>query len=239
MSPAIDYMVLPEDFVTTPKPYSEKLLLLPWAAFPYTPRVVAPVAAPTDAAPAASEVMRIAVPASVMKINSYLLAALARIAEAADRPVEFHFFPLGARGIAYHYLEREIKAQLENAVVHPEVPHDQYMQRLGDCAFFLCPFPYGNMNSIVDCLSLGLPGVCLDGPEAHAHADTAFFRRLGLPDALVAGSIDYYVAIAARLVNDKAWLAKCRKAAAKSDLDTLFKGDERLFSEAIYALVSK
>ena len=45
-----------------------------------------------------TEVMRIAVPASVMKINSFLLAALGQIAAAANRPVEFHFFPLGARG---------------------------------------------------------------------------------------------------------------------------------------------
>ena len=173
-----------------------------------------------------------------MKINSFLLGALARIAAAAERPVEFHFFPLGARGIAYYYLEREIKRQLPGAVVHLEAPHDLYMQRLAACAFFLCPFPYGNMNSIVDCVSLGLPGVCLDGPEAHAHADVAFFKRLGLTDGLAATTVDEYVAAAARLINDKAWLTKCRKAARNGKLDDLFKGDERLFSEAIYALVA-
>jgi hypothetical protein len=241
MSPTVDYMVLPEDFVPPGSSdcYSEELLLLPWAAFPYTPRVINATVTPKTALPAKDEVMRIAVPASVMKINSFLLAALARIAAAANRPIEFHFFPLGARGVAYYYLEREIKRQLANAVVHPEAQHDAYLERLSDCAFFLCPFPYGNMNSIVDCLSLGLPGVCLDGPEAHAHADVAFFRRLGLPDELAAATIDEYVAKAARLINEPAWLAKCRKAASKSDLDVLFQGDETLFCEAIYALVAK
>jgi hypothetical protein len=239
MSPAIDYMVLPEDFVTTPAPYSEKLLLLPWAAFPYTPRIISDSVKPKTALPSKTEVMRIAVPASVMKINSFLLAALGQIAAAANRPVEFHFFPLGARGIAYYYLEREIKRQLANAVVHPEAMHDIYLERLSECAFFLCPFPYGNMNSIVDCLSLGLPGVCLDGPEAHAHADVAFFKRLGLPDELAASTIEQYVAKAAKLINDPAWLAKCRKAASKSDLDVLFQGDETEFCKAIYALVAK
>ena len=239
MSPAIDYMVLPEDFVTTPAPYSEKLLLLPWAAFPYTPRIISDSVKPKTALLSKTEVMRIAVPASVMKINSFLLAALGQIAAAANRPVEFHFFPLGARGIAYYYLEREIKRQLANAVVHPEAMHDLYLERLSECAFFLCPFPYGNMNSIVDCLSLGLPGVCLDGPEAHAHADVAFFKRLGLPDELAASTIEQYVAKAAKLINDPAWLAKCRKAASKSDLDVLFQGDETEFCKAIYALVAK
>jgi HMW1C N-terminal/HMW1 domain 2 len=237
MSPTVDYMVLPEDFVTTPTPYSEKLVLLPWAAFPYTPRIINANVKPKTALPGKDEVLRIAVPASVMKINSFLLAALGQIAAAAKRPIEFHFFPLGARGVAYFYLEREIKKQLANAVVHMEAPHDTYLERLSDCAFFLCPFPYGNMNSIVDCLSLGLPGVCLDGPEAHAHADVAFFKRLGLPDELAAGTIEQYVANAAKLINDPAWLAKCRKAAAKSDLDVLFQGDETEFCKAIYALV--
>jgi hypothetical protein len=239
MSPTIDYMVLPEDFVTTPESYSEQLLLLPWAAFPYTPRVINASVQPKTALPTKTETLRIAVPASVMKINSYLLAALGRIAAAANRPIEFHFFPLGARGVAYYYLEREIKRQLGNAVVHQEAVHDVYLERLSACAFFLCPFPYGNMNSIVDCLSLGLPGICLDGPEAHAHADVAFFRRLGLPDELAASTIDEYVAKAARLINDPAWLAKCRKAAAQSDLDVLFQGDETEFCKAIYALVAK
>ena len=124
-----------------------------------------------------------------MKIN-FVSAGRAwpdrRVAETAKRPVEFHFFALGARGVAYYYLEREIKRQLKDAVVHPEQVHDAYLQKLSECAFFVCPFPYGNMNSIVDSVSLGLPGVCLDGPEAHAHADMAFFRRLGLPDELAA-----------------------------------------------------
>jgi hypothetical protein len=243
MSPTIDYMVLPEDFVKSKTCYSEELLLLPPDAFPYTPRVIDPAvnAAQTAAGdPTTGEVMKIAIPASVMKINSFLLAALSRIARGAERPIEFHFFPLGARGIAYFYLEREIKRQLPNAVVHREVPHDAYLQRLLACAFFLCPFPYGNMNSIIDAVSLGLPGVCLDGPEAHSHADLAIFRRLGLPEELMAETADEYVAAAARLVNDKAWLARCRRAAKRVDLEArFFAGDGSKFCEAVYGLLGR
>ena len=63
------------------------------------------------------------------------------------------------------------------------------------------------MNSIVDSVSLGLPGVCLDGPEAHSHADVAIFARLGLPKALSTNTVDDYVAAAVRLINDRPWLA--------------------------------
>ena len=44
------------------------------------------------------------------------------------------------------------------AVVHEEPPYEAYAERLAACDFFVCPFPYGNMNSIVDAALLGLPG---------------------------------------------------------------------------------
>jgi hypothetical protein len=183
-------------------------------------------------------VLKIAIPASVMKINAFLLGALAKIAQKAERPIEFHFFPLGARGIAYFYLEREIKKQLPTAVVHAEAVHDIYLQRLLACAFFLCPFPYGNMNSIVDCVSLGIPGVCLDGPEAHSHADLAIFKRLGLPDELTAQTIDEYVGGATKLINDQDWLLECRRIARGVDLEkTFFSGDESKFCDAVHGLL--
>jgi hypothetical protein len=236
MSPTIDYMVLPEDFAGDPACFSEKLLLVPPAALPYAP-VRAAEAAPGQPLPKEGP-LRIAVPASVMKINAAFLNALGRIAGAAQQPVEFHFFPLGAVGVAQVYIEQEIKRRLPTAQVHGEQPHAAYLHRLAACAFFLCPFPYGNMNSIVDSVSLGLPGVCLDGPEAHSHADVAIFARLGLPKALSTNTVDDYVAAAVRLINDRPWLERCRKAAADCDLEKrFFSGDERLFCEAIYKLL--
>ncbi|HKT52866.1 MAG TPA: hypothetical protein VJP88_00325 [Caulobacteraceae bacterium] len=236
MSPTIDYMVLPEDFVGDPACFSEKLLLLPPAALPYAP---ARMAEATAVQPLADkDPLRIAVPASVMKINAAFLNVLARIAAGAKRPVEFHFFPLGAVGVAHLYIEQEIKRRLPGAQVHGEQPHPDYLRALATCAFFVCPFPYGNMNSIVDAVSLGLPGVCLDGPEAHSHADVAIFARLGLPKALATRTVDDYVAAALRLINERPFLEKSRKAAAACDLEQRFySGDERLFCEAIYKLL--
>ncbi len=240
MSPVIDYQLLPDDFVATDAVFSEKVIHLPPAAIPYAPPVAGePPVPPRGPLEIAEEgPVRIAVPASVMKINANFLHALAEISARAKRPVEFAFFPLAAVGLAHLHLELEVKRILPNAVVHTEAPRGTYLQRLGDSAFFLSPFPYGNMNSIIDAMLMGVPGVCLDGDEAHSHADVAIFKRLGLPSELATDSVEDYVAAAVRLVDDAEWRTHCRQVARDVDLDkTFYAGDERLFCEAVYGLL--
>jgi hypothetical protein len=242
-SPVIDHMILPDDFVGDPGLFTENLVRLPAAAMPYRMRSGFDYRAVRERAAAAADPagpVRIAVPASVMKLGPPILDALARIAAAATRPVEFHIFPLGASGLGQAELVRRLGPRLPMAVIHPELPYDDYLERLGGCAFFVCPFPYGNMNSIVDAALAGLPGVCLDGPEAHAHADGAYFRRMGFPEDLIAADEAAYVAEAVRLADDPAWLAHCRAIAARVDArHPFFDGDERLFAGAVAGLIGR
>jgi len=242
-SPTIDHMILPEDFVGDPGLFTENLVRLPAAAMPYRMRDGFDYAGVRQRGAAAaldpSGPLRIAVPASAMKLGPPLFDALARIAAGAGRPVAFEIFPLGCSGLGHAELVRRLSARLPMAVIHPELPYEDYLGRLGACAFFVCPFPYGNMNSIVDAALAGLPGVCLDGPEAHAHADAAYFRRMGFPEALIAADETAYVAQAIRLADDRPWLAKCRAIAAKIDArHPFFDGDERLFAAAVAALIA-
>ena len=96
------------------------------------------------------------------------------------------------------------------------------------------------MNSIVDAVMVGLPGVCLDGPEAHAHADVAYFRRLGLPARLATSSVEDYVAAIVRLADDPRWLAACQTAARKVDRNhAFFRGDAALFVKAVADLIGR
>src|SRR4029077_11984018 len=132
---------------------------------------------------------------------------------AARTPLEYHVFALGCAGLGFEELKRRLADRLTMAVVHEELPYDAYVERLATCDLFVCPFPYGNMNSIVDAVMVGLPGVCLDGREAHAHADVAYFKRLDLPDELATTCLDDYVAAIVRLVDDPAWLAHCQAIA--------------------------
>jgi len=241
-SPAIDWMILPDDFVGDLALFTERLVRLPAAAMPYRVRGEFDYAAARARASAArgeGGPARIAVAASAMKLNPPFFDALAEAARDAQRPVEFHFFPLGCVGLGFAELKRRLGERLPTAIVHEESPYEAYAERLAACDFFVCPFPYGNMNSIVDAALLGLPGVCLDGAEAHAHADAAYFRRMEFSEALIAATREDYIAAIVRLADDPAWLAECRAVAAKvGPAHPFFEGDASLFADAVERLVA-
>jgi hypothetical protein len=247
MSPVIDYMILPEDFVGDPACFSETVIGAPAAAMPYCPRADADYeavrgrGAEARAARAASPGagVRIAVAASVMKLSPPFFDALARASQEAGVPVAYEIFPLGSHDLGHAALALQLAQRLPMALVHPELDYPDYVERLATCDFFVCPFPYGNMNSILDAVLVGLPGVCLDGLEAHAHADAAYFRRMGFPAALTTTSVDDYVAAIARLASDAAWLDACRHAVAAADLDAaFFAGDAGLFADLVKSLLA-
>jgi predicted O-linked N-acetylglucosamine transferase (SPINDLY family) len=236
MSPAIDYMILPEDFVGARECFSEQLITLPKAAMPFMP----PAHSVRKPLLRRDGPIRIAVVASAMKLNARLLEVFGRISTTAKSKLEFHIFPAFAVGLVHQELARVIGRTLPNAIVYAESPRPEFYERLAGCDLFLCPFPYGNMNGIIDAISLGLPGVCLDGPEAHAHADSAHFSRAGFSPELTTKTVDEYVAAAVRLVDDSAWRAKCGRAARSCDLDRAFyKGDASLFCRAMADLVKR
>ncbi|HEY3797226.1 MAG TPA: hypothetical protein VGL58_02655 [Caulobacteraceae bacterium] len=240
-SPYIDYQVLPEDFIGDPKTFSEQLWLVPPQAMPYLPRNDVDFAAVRENAkanPRNDGKVHIAVAASAMKLGPPFFDALLSAAQKFEKPAEFHVFPLGCAGLGYYELKRVLEPWVPGAVVHEEMIYGPYMEALAACDFFICPFPYGNMNSIIDAVLVGLPGVCLDGPEAHAHADLAYFERMGFPEELSTKTLDEYVAAIARLVNDPTWLAKCKKVAQGVDLDkAFFTGDASIFADRVWELV--
>jgi len=233
MSEAMDYFILPEDFVAAPETFSEKVLAVPKAAMPFAPRAFTPIPKPPP-----DGTVRVAIPASTMKLNPAVFDAVARIVAGSRSKVEVQFFPLAGTGLPYVYLLRAVRARIPGVQVFPEAPHEVYMERLSKCDLFLCPFPYGNMNSIIDSFRFGMPGVCLDGAESHAHADAAFFARVGLPPELAAKSVSDYVATSIRLIDDADWRAQCAKIVTAADVDAaFFQGDASLFCKAVADLV--
>jgi len=233
MSPMIDYFILPEDWVASRECFSETVVGLPKASMPFSPRLVPKVRKQPP-----NGKIRVAICASTMKLNPILFDAIARVAAGTEAHVEFHFFASFGFGLAYFELTRIVRARIPRATVHPHSTYERYMELLAQCDFFLSPFPHGGMTSIMDTFQLGIPGVCLDGSEPHAHADAAIFSRINLPTALITKSVDQYVTAAIRLANDKAWRRRCTDIVRRADLDeAFFGGDARLFCKAIEDLI--
>ncbi|MES2980032.1 MAG: hypothetical protein V4731_16540 [Pseudomonadota bacterium] len=187
MSPTIDYYLLEKDFVGDPDCYSEKIVSLPIGSMPFVlPNNIPQYVAQQKALVSDSAV--IAVSASSMKLNPEFLSACKQAQQLSRRKLEFRFFSGFATGLNFHVAKHELEKQVPGCVVYPFADYATYLVQIQNCDMFVNPFPYGNMNSIVDTVIMGLDGVCLDGPEPHEAIDAALFRRLGLPQLHVVGS---------------------------------------------------
>ena len=232
-SDCMDYFLVEEDYIGDPACFSERVVALPKESSPYRPPFNAPVITP--AIRKESQPVRIAVPASLMKFNPRFLNAVQRVLNEARVAVEFHFFPLGAVGLSKIYLQNVIRRFVGNAGrVYPHAPYGAYLEQLNCCHMFINPFPFGNMNGIVDAVRLGLAGVCWTGPEVHSHIDEGMFRRLKLPEWLITESVDEYVRAAIRLAeNFEERLEISRQLQQRNPDSVLFEGDPRIFADTV------
>jgi len=222
----IEYVIVEDDYVGSEKCFSEQLLRLPKDALPYVPSALAPqhVEYRLRENP---EVVNIGIASTTMKLNPYFLAALKAIRDRANVKVHFHFALGQSSGVTHPYVERFIKSYLGNdATAHPHAPYDQYLRILHNCDMMVNPFPFGNTNGIIDMVTLGLVGVCKTGAEVHEHIDEGLFKRLGLPEWLIANTADEYVECAIHLAeNHQERLELRRHIIENNGLQTLFTGD--------------
>ncbi|MGX2955916.1 UDP-glucose:protein N-beta-glucosyltransferase [Ursidibacter arcticus] len=224
----IEYVIVEDDYVGAEECFSEKLLRLPKDALPYVPSALAPTNVEYRFREN-PEVVNIGIAATTMKLNPYFLEALRIIKERARVKVHFHFALGQSQGITHPYVERFIKSYLgDSATAYPHTPYHQYLTILHNCDMMLNPFPFGNTNGIIDMVTLGLVGVCKTGPEVHEHIDEGLFKRLGLPEWLIANTVDEYVERAIRLAeNHQERLELRRHIIENNGLATLFTGDPR------------
>lgn len=232
-SPEIDYFLLPKDFIGDEKLFSEKVIGLPQAAMPFTE-----IPVPEGLEPKTPGKVKIAIPASIMKLNPEFLSTVAEILRQVPNG-EAHFFPFAARGLVYFELAKAIRSKIPNAVIHTELFHEKYMRKLAACDLFLSPFPYGNMNSIIDCFQLRIPGVCLVGDEAHAKVDAAIFKWGGQAFQQACYSREEYVKIAVKLATSQRLLSSIKLNMAALDSESnLFVGKPGIFGDILSSLES-
>ena len=232
----IEYVVVEDDYVGSEECFSETLLRLPKDALPYVPSALAPTNVEYRLREN-PEVVNIGIASTTMKLNPYFLEALKAIRDRAKVKVHFHFALGQSSGITHPYVERFIKSYLGNsATAHPHTPYHQYLSILHNCDMMVNPFPFGNTNGIIDMVTLGLVGICKTGPEVHEHIDEGLFKRLGLPEWLIANTVDEYVERAIRLAeNHQERLALRRHIIENNGLKTLFSGDPRPMGQTFLA----
>jgi len=232
-SHAIDYVVVEEDYVGSDDCFSEKLLKLPSDGMPYRPSASAEGLKVIVKPQLNPDVVRIAMCATTMKLNPKFLETCVRIVQASTVPVHFQFLIGQAQGLTYPSVQRLVAQYLGNhATVFPHQHYAAYMDIIAGCDMFINPFPFGNTNGIIDTISAGLVGVCKTGPEVHEHIDEGLFRRMGLPDWLIAKTEDDYVRAAVRLAtHHEERVALRQRYAGEGKVDVLFQGRPNIMGE--------
>ena len=201
-SPAIDYVICEQGDVGDPALFTETLAELPKGSlFKFVMRVDADLPPPTlKRTDVPGSVVKLAVPAMVLKLNAPFLATLKRIAETAKSPVEFHFWP-NMIGTNLYQTSREIRKWLPEAITYERSQYNAYMRQLAECHVQLGTFPFGGTNSNIDCMLLGLPLVAMIGDEPHARFDATMQARVRLPNWLTCHTTEEYIAAAVRLID--------------------------------------
>ncbi|EEL2512902.1 cobalt ABC transporter permease [Salmonella enterica] len=238
----INGFVIEDDLVGEERCFSETVIRVPADSMPFVPpagirRVPVtrtPFLTRQQAQWREPLPVRVAVCASIMKINPNFLATLAEIQRRSRVAIRYCFYMGFAQGLTLDYLRDAIHAVLPGAEVNAHMPVQAYQTALNSCELFVSPFPYGNMNGVVDAVRQGLPGVCLTGPEVHSHIDGGLFRRLGLPEELTATGYEAYIRTVLRLVEEHDWREMLQHQLLDNDVEQLlFQGHPEKFAAVI------
>jgi len=236
----IDYFLSGADVETSDtarKYYSERLVLIPGRG------VVANALSYPRAIPEKpDEPVRILLSWASQKVNYDMLVALRRVADRCQKKVEFHFLSgLGLRFLGRPAFLAALGDVLgaERVVAHQHMDQPDYFNLIGNMHIAADSHPFGGFNTVVDPIYMGIPVVGFDGDRAFAKYGPHLLRTLGLED-LVASSVDQYVDILVRLVDDVAWRAEWEARIRSLDLDaTMFaETNGEYFLEAVDYLVA-
>lgn len=232
----IDYIVAEEDYVGAEGCFSEALLRLPKGAMPYAPITQIPqnMAYQLRDNP---EIVHIGIALTAMQFNPEFIEALKIIREDAKVKIHYHFVLTQFSGIMLPYIERFLRTYLGDvATLHPYVSRQHYFGVLHQCDMLLNPFPFGNHSGIIDMIMLGLIGICQTGYEPHQYMDAVLFKQLGIPEWLIARTVDQYIERAILLAeNHTDRLAWRRHLIRHNKLDSLFSGDPAPLGNMLYA----
>ena len=242
----IDYFLVEKDIAGDPKTYSEKLICLPIGSMPfyppigveYHPRLL------SHSDTLEQKIIHIGCCSTLIKLNSHLLLLCQQLDRKYQsfpngKKVTFTFFlQIRYEGITVEFLRQLILQYLPSATVYVDLPFQVYLDKLALMDIAISPFPYGGMNGVIDCATLGVPGVCMQGPQIHEAMNGGMMRRMGMPEWLIANNEEQYKLAVCRLIDNDAerYCIKDDLIKSKKYL-TFFNGNASVFASHIKKLV--
>jgi hypothetical protein len=239
-SPQMDYFLLENYYQPAAPEFSERLLLVPEAAFP---SILPPKPAFKRGAKRSDGVLNVAVVLSLMKLNPPLLRTCRAILDRSKVPLRLHILLGGCHGVATMYVDSLVRRILPEAVVYPQMPAEHYYHSLGVADMCLDPYPFGNLTTLMDYASEGVPMISLLGNQIFSGQGALLIKRLGLPEWLVAKTVEEYCDKALELAENtqlRESLSKyLRDAFHPSRVGSLdvFKGDPGLVARTFHSLL--
>lgn len=183
----------------------------------------------------------IAINCAAMKLSSVFVQLLKDVKTKLGSRVNYHFFPAGD-GLFNDGLKSMLLRQFPDATVYAQMPYPEFLKTLGQCHISLAPFPFGNTNSTVDSMLLGLPVVALKGHEFCSYTDYLVLQSFGLDQHFMCDSVESYLNKVIALVNDDAYYAaqtQCIKSADIKAMLSIEKDQPSEFGEFIAAVYHK
>ena len=165
-----------------------------------------------------------------MKLSSAFIQLLKDVKAELGARVKFHFFPAGD-GLFNDGLKSMLLRQFPDATVYAQMPYPEFLQTLGQCHISLAPFPFGNTNSTVDSMLLGLPVVALKGHEFCSYTDYLVLQSFGLDQHFMCDSTDTYLNNVIALVNDEDYYAAQSQRIKSADIKAMLSIDKNQTSE--------
>lgn len=223
-SAVMDYCLVEQQYLVDASLFSETVLPADNGALGFVPHAEQPTRTELlqwRSERRAIEPLRVAVPASAMKVNAEYIDALCEIRRRVTRPVEFHFFPY-LNTLATALFRKQVQARLPDTVVHAPMPYRDYLRAIARCQLHLSPFPFSSTNSLIDSLLLGVPLVVKREKATEAGVDAAIVDQLGIAGLQPQPDIPAYVEYSCRLLQDGALREELSAAIVATDIERIF-----------------
>jgi hypothetical protein len=223
-SPFMDYVICEEKAIGDSALFSERIVEMPTSSARFVMRPDGEF--PVPEIEETPEVIRIAIPAMLCKLNATFMHSMRRIAESQHAVrVEFHFF-VNMLGINLFQAARELRDWLgDRAFIYERANYPDYTRNLRRCHLHFSTFPFGGTNSTIDSMLHAIPVLTKEGDEPHERFDAMMIRHAGQPESLIAKSVDEYVEMANRLIDSNEMRVGLSRKLIATDLRGLFFGE--------------